>query len=552
MLMEKKRGFFSFLFAITKEKLGLWLVAAILNSLQTFLVTVFYGFALKYTLDGISSGNETEFKIGVIIMLIGSCYFIFGLPFFSYLLYKSMSMVKSKIRQNIFKRIVAFKYSDIEYTHSGKYLSIMHNDIDRIMNLFDWSFIGMLQAIISGIFSIFIIFYYSKIIVFVSLISGIIILYLSFINLKINKSLNEQLYEHFSERMKLAADFVDNFILIKIYDIVSVITSSIYDLCQSIYHCQVSINKFGVVLNSLKSVITELILFGVVIFIGSYQIAQGDLTFGELMLILQLGVGIVFFFNSIGNYFISTQYSFLCLERVYNECMRVVVEEKHAILTKKTQASLEFEQVTFGYDSRGQKVLDNISFCLEGPAIVNLTGKNGTGKSTIFKLIMKLYSPQSGTIKINGVDIQNVSQENISKIVACVPQKIIFFEDTIYNNLTYGLSISELELESIAESVGILELIDSFPNRFEEILFEGGYELSGGEKQRLALVRALAQHPDILLLDEFDSNMDPLSAQKIYNYLNSNNILAVIVTHNMENILKSSIVSGKKYTEISL
>ena len=136
--------------------------------------------------------------------------------------------------------------------------------------------------------------------------------------------------------------------------------------------------------------------------------------------------------------------------------------------------------------------------------------------------------------------------------MACVPQKIIFFEDTIYNNLTYGLSISELELESIAESVGILELIDSFPNRFEEILFEGGYELSGGEKQRLALVRALAQHPDILLLDEFDSNMDPLSAQKIYNYLNSNNILAVIVTHNMENILKSSIVSGKKYTEISL
>ena len=83
------------------------------------------------------------------------------------------------------------------------------------------------------------------------------------------------------------------------------------------------------------------------------------------MLILQLGVGIVFFFNSIGNYFISTQYSFLCLERVYNECMRVVVEEKHAILTKKTQASLEFEQVTFGYDSRGQKVLDNISFCLD-------------------------------------------------------------------------------------------------------------------------------------------------------------------------------------------
>ena len=68
----------------------------------------------------------------------------------------------------------------------------------------------------------------------------------------------------------------------------------------------------------------------------------------------------------------------------------------------------------------------------------------------------------------------------------------------------------------------------------------------------MALVRALAQHPDILLLDEFDSNMDPLSAQKIYNYLNSNNILAVIVTHNMENILKSSIVSGKKYTEISL
>lgn len=550
--MEKKRRFFSFLFAITKEKLGLWLVAAILNSLQTFLVTVFYGFALKYTLDGISSGNETEFKIGVIIMLIGSCYFIFGLPFFSYLLYKSMSMVKSKIRQNIFKRIVAFKYSNIEYTHSGKYLSIMHNDIDRIMNLFDWSFIGMLQAIISGIFSILIIFYYSKIIVFISLISGIVLLCLSFINLKINKPLNEQLYEHFSERMKLTTDFIDNFILIKIYDIVSVITSSIYDLCQSIYHFQVSINKFGVVLNSLKSVITELILFGVVIFIGSYQISQGDLTFGELMLILQLGVGIVFFFNSIGNYFISTQYSFLCLERVYNECMRVVVEEKHGILTKKTQASLEFDQVTFGYDSRGQKVLDNISFCIEGPSIVNLTGENGRGKSTIFKLIMKLYSPQIGAIKINGVDIQNISQENISKIVACVPQKIFFFEDTIYNNLTCGLSISELELESIAESVGILELIDSFPNRFEEILFEGGCQLSGGEKQRLALVRALAQHPDILLLDEFDSNMDPLSAQKIYNYLNSNNILAVIVTHNMENILKSSIVLGKKYTEISL
>lgn len=177
-------------------------------------------------------------------------------------------------------------------------------------------------------------------------------------------------------------------------------------------------------------------------------------------------------------------------------------------LTQESGAQLEFREVCFSY-RRDRTVLDRLSFYLGRGEKVALVGASGCGKSTIGYLAARLYDPDAGSILIDGLDIRDVGQRNLRSVVTVVPQEPVLFDATMRENLLYGdPSATSRDLERVVSLAQLQDVIEKLPRGYEEPLGPMGRKLSGGEKKRVALARALLQQPRILILDEVTSALD--------------------------------------------
>ena len=161
-------------------------------------------------------------------------------------------------------------------------------------------------------------------------------------------------------------------------------------------------------------------------------------------------------------------------------------------------------------------VLDKLNFKLNDGEKLAIVGPSGSGKSTIGRLLFRFYDAQKGSIKIDGQDIRDVTQESLHRSIGVVPQDTVLFNDTIYYNIAYGLdNASQAAVEKAAKDAQIHDFILSLPDGYETTVGERGLKLSGGEKQRVGIARTLLKNPPILLLDEATSALDTETEREI-------------------------------------
>jgi subfamily B ATP-binding cassette protein MsbA len=175
-----------------------------------------------------------------------------------------------------------------------------------------------------------------------------------------------------------------------------------------------------------------------------------------------------------------------------------------------------FEEVHFAYSADRESVLKGLTFRAEGGEMVALVGESGAGKSTVLKLLMRLYPIQSGAVVINGKDIREYTRESLRGAMAVVSQDTFLFDDTVYNNIAMGRpSASREEVLAAAEAANVRRFIETLPDGFETQVGERGDLLSGGQKQRVAIARAILRDAPILILDEATSSLDSESERDI-------------------------------------
>ncbi len=189
------------------------------------------------------------------------------------------------------------------------------------------------------------------------------------------------------------------------------------------------------------------------------------------------------------------------------------------------------ESVTYGYG--GKKVLRGCSYCFEKGKHYVLLSSSGAGKSSLMNLLAGIYQNYTGKIVAKDVNIKNISRRNISDAVTMVKQDTFLFNDTIRNNITlFCEGYSEQEISDVVERTGLKKLVASLPEGFETMIQENGNNFSGREKRRIDLARALLRNSQVLLLDEFTANLDPVIAQELEdNILRRKDKMIITVTH---------------------
>tara|TARA_B100000795_G_scaffold113745_1_gene84343 strand:- start:5921 stop:7765 length:1845 start_codon:yes stop_codon:yes gene_type:complete len=224
-----------------------------------------------------------------------------------------------------------------------------------------------------------------------------------------------------------------------------------------------------------------------------------------------------------------------------NDFLREEPEIKSTVSgDEKITGNISFEDVSFTYPDTGIEALQRINFNLKTGQTLGVTGRTGSGKSTIANLISRQYDVTSGTIKIDNRTIQNVHLESLRNSIGTVPQDVFLFSDSIKNNISFSDErLTEEQIIEAAKQADIYDNVMEFPEKFDTVLGERGINLSGGQKQRISIARAIIKSPEILIFDDCLSAVDTETEDKILRSLNQimKGKTSIIISHRISSIL---------------
>lgn len=249
-----------------------------------------------------------------------------------------------------------------------------------------------------------------------------------------------------------------------------------------------------------------------IVWVGAHGIDNGTMQVGNMMAFIQYTMQIVMSFLMISMVSIMLPRASVSANRINEiiETEEIIKDSKEPKkLNPNKKGLVEFKNVSFRYPDSDEEVLSDISFTAEPGKTTAIIGSTGSGKSTIVNLIPRFYDVTSGNLLIDGVDIKDISNKDLRKIIGFVPQKGILFSGTIESNIKYGNpNMSDEQMIEAAQIAQATEFIESKPEKYQEPIAQGGSNVSGGQKQRLSIARAIAIDPEILVFDDSFSALD--------------------------------------------
>jgi len=270
-------------------------------------------------------------------------------------------------------------------------------------------------------------------------------------------------------------------------------------------------------------------------------VVAGALTVGDLVLVnaylLQLSSPLFF----LGMMYREVKQSITNMERLFALLDRNpdVRDRPGAVPLAARRPRVTFESVRFGYDAR-REILHGVDFEIPPGGTVAVVGQSGSGKSTLARLLYRFYDIDGGSIRIDGLDLREVTQKTLRGAIGIVPQDTVLFNDTIFYNILYGRpDASRQEVESVARAAHIHEFVVSLPDGYDTQVGERGLKLSGGEKQRVAIARALLKNPAILIFDEATSALDSQSEKAIQAELDRIQVgrTTLVIAHRLSTVM---------------
>jgi len=293
-------------------------------------------------------------------------------------------------------------------------------------------------------------------------------------------------------------------------------------------------------LNSGQALIIALAMT-LMMLLAAQGVAGKDLTLGDLAMVNAYMLQLFMPLNFLGFVYREIRRALTDLENMLGLLKRapVIADEPGATALQLQQARVEFQDVRFAYQPE-RPILNGLSFCIEPGQRVAVVGSSGAGKSTLARLIYRFYNLQSGQILLDGQDISRVTLDSLRRNIAIVPQDTVLFNQSIRANIAYGRpDATEADIDAVIDAAHLRDFISQLPQGDATLVGERGLKVSGGEKQRIAIARALLKRSPLLIFDEATSALDSHSEQAVMAAIRAaaREHTALIIAHRLSTVV---------------
>lgn len=316
-------------------------------------------------------------------------------------------------------------------------------------------------------------------------------------------------------------------------------------------------------LRSLMVAVVIAIVFGaisVVLWIGGHEVINGNLSSGSLSSFVFYSVLVASSSGALVEAISEFQKASGAIDRIFHLLSyksNIIEPISPRVVNKNDFHDIQFNNVTFSYPSNPDKiVLNNISLDIKAGEKIAFVGYSGSGKTTIFNILLRLYDTSGGNVYLNGVNIRDFSLANLRDFFAIVPQDTVIFSASIWDNIKYGnINATDKAIIEASKAAEIHEFIESLPQKYNTFVGEKGMRLSGGQKQRIAIARAILKDSPVLLLDEATSNLDNENEQMIQKAISRlmSEKTTLIIAHRLSTIVNADkivVIDNGQITDI--
>lgn len=498
------------------------------------LILIYIPYITKNLLDNVLPGRDYNKFIQMILIMFLCYLFLSGFNVLKdYLLAIIAENVCLKLRTQMNEKIATVNYSYYEEHSLGDILSKYNKEVDTIKENCGY----MLTRAVSNVAT----FLLAGLMIFIIdwrvMVVSIIILFFYVLNNKFwgikVKKYAEKSMECNEWSVSTITENYQNALITKLYSAYNYIDNKFQKIYKEQYKIQINLESVYSININLSTMLIYLLTV-LIWLIGGIGIFNGNMTIGSITALLSyqgMLISPTTFFSGFNNSYNSTLIAINRLEEILN----ADDEDSSGKELKEVIKTISFKNVYFQYKNR-ESVLKNLNFTLNQGSMTAFVGPSGCGKSTLVKLIMRLYLPNQGNILINDSNIETFCVQDIRSKIAFIAQDSLFFNDSIIQNIALGTQVSEEELLKYAKELDILAEINNMPEHWETQISAGSNNISGGQKKRLDILRALLRNADVIIFDESTASIDHARRKKLFDILSKikSQKIIIFITHNTD------------------
>ena len=507
--------------------------------------------SVAYLLDPAIKQLFIEQKKNLILVIPGLIVLAFAIKAASLYIAKVIMIgvavdVTKDIQFDVFSSILNADTKLIENKHSGQFISNISNDVGMITNLVSTGILNLFKDSLTLIGLLSVMFYQNwKLSLFAIIMIPIASIAAKSLGKRIGKVTNQQMKKAGILNSYLM-EILKNHKLAKIFQRENFEQERANKMIEDLKETSQKISVVFIRPSPIMEVLTG-IMIAILIYVSAILISKNELevsNFFSFLAAMMLAYQPV---RSLAALNIAIQQGIAGARSVLPLIDHIpeVQDKKDAKELIVDNGEIDFEEINFNYIRNGSKVLNSVNLNIPGQKMTALVGHSGAGKSTILNLIPRFYDADLGDIKIDKQSIYNSTIYSLRKNISLVSQDTTLFDDTIYNNIAYAnLNASINDVKEAAENSFASEFIEKLPNKYETLIGENGIRLSGGEKQRLSIARAILKKSPIILLDEATSSLDAETESKIQKAIGflTKGRTTIVIAHRLSTILNSDVI----------